>query len=416
MNKREYFIPFKLFVYNKIFLLLLCIQSTINISGQNNYRPNQLNNYSPSLNDSRQLKNWGAGTGARNTKLEEQYNFIATTQQEGIYWILTLRDSSNTIRMKGSYIDQELSYPEGMFYYYHSNGNTSMYGMYQSGQRNGIWISNYANNKLKDSISYSIGKKNGSFKRFHLNGTVFISGNYLDDNMHGTWREYYQNTQLASVSEYFQNRITKVVYYTQSGEKIEQVQNKLSTKFFFNHRLEIEKELINAVFYGSPHKMPNGNIECILYNMEGKKAFFVQWSDPALTKKAGLFEQFDTTGILRLSCYYDYNQMSGTLKAWYETGIMSDSGSMKKNMKDGIWESWYQTGHKKDSGAYVNNLPKDLWSHWDENGQTRTIGSYGKNGKIGDWKTYDRSGKILYIQRFHKSGFREPEKIFINQN
>lgn len=355
------------------------------------------------------------GPYSNNAQPEGEYKFIASTLQEGNYWILILKDSTNTIRMKGSYSDQEMTIPEGMFYYYHSNGNTSNYGFYNQGQRNGGWVSNYANGKLKDSISYANGKKNGQFKRFHLNGSLFISGNYVEDFQQGTWLEYYQNNQLASISNFIQNRLTSVIYYTKTGEKIEQEKNKPASKIFFNKRCEVEKQLIYASFYGMPHKLPDGKYECILFNMEGKKVVVAHWWDPALTKKSGLFEQYDTTGVLRISCYYDNNQLNGPFKTWYETGILSDSGYMKKNMADGIWESWYPSGQKKDSGEYDNDVVKDLWCHWDVNGNTRTVGAYGKYGRTGDWKTYDRYGKILFIERYSKSKNEDPEMIIINQ-
>jgi antitoxin component YwqK of YwqJK toxin-antitoxin module len=362
-----------------------------------------------------QNNNWPSGANLKNSILSGQYQFISSVQKEGNYWVLVLKDSSNTTRLKGSYIDQDLTIPEGMFYYYHSNGNVSMYGQYNQGLKNSTWISNYANGKLKDSISYINGKKNGLFKRFHLNGTLFVSGNFLEDSQQGTWLEYYQNGQPASISNYNQNNIINVIYYTKAGEKIEQTENIPSKFIFFNNRCEVEKELINANYYGIPQKSPRGNYECTLYNMEGRKIVYAQWSDPALTKKDGLFELYDTTGNLGISCYYDNNQLNGVYKTWHETGILADSGLMKKNMANGIWESWYASGMKKDSGEYINNIPANLWTYWDENGNTRTIGVYGKSGKIGEWKTYDRNGRILFIERYRKSKNGEPEKIIINQ-
>lgn len=352
---------------------------------------------------------------AKNTKPGDEYKFLTTVLQEGNSWNLILKDSNNITRMHGSYSDQELTNPEGMFYYYHSNGNPSTYGMYSKGQRDGIWISHYANGKLKDSISYWNGKKNGRFQRFHLTGSLYISGNYVDDNMQGEWREFYQNGQPASISHYAQGSITKIIYYTRTGEKIEQDQNKLSPKLFFNRRYELEKELIHATYYGSPTKLPNGRFETVLYNMEGQKIIYAQWSDQSISKKSGLFERYDNTGILRLSCYFDNNQLTGPLKTWYETGIPANSVYMKKNMRNGVWESFYETGLKKDSGTYENDIPTGLWSYWDENGDTRTIGAFKNNHKTGDWKTYDRNGKILYIQRYRKSKYDEAEMIRINE-
>lgn len=383
--------------------------------GLNSYGRNwEYNNNNPTLRGQVYYNGFPSGSGKINSRPDGEYKFIASTLNEGNYWILILKDSNNIIRMKGSYSDQELTTPEGMFYYYHSNGNISMSGLYKQGLRNGIWISTYANGKLKDSISYWNGQKNGKFQRYHLNGSLYISGIYVEDNMHGTWFEYYQDNQPASITNYRQGKINTIIYYTKSGEKIEQGQNKQLLKLFFNRRCEIVQELINANFYGTPFKMANGNTACVLYDMEGNKIVSVQWSDPALSRKSGRFEQYDTTGILRFTCNYDNNQLTGTLKSWYKTGVLADSGNMKKNMRDGIWESWYESGRKKDSGAFVNDVPKDLWVHWDENGLTKTLGSYGKNGKTGDWKTYNKNGKILYIQRYRKSTGKEPEKIVIN--
>jgi antitoxin component YwqK of YwqJK toxin-antitoxin module len=372
----------------------------------------------PSLNQSNTSMLYN-GNSSKNTRPGEEYTFLSSIIQEDNYWKLILKDSNNTVRMKGSYSDKELTNPDGMFYYYHSNGNTSMYGMYKQGQRDGIWISHYVNGKLKDSISYLNGKKNGRFQRYHLDGSIYISGNYVEDNMHGEWLEFYPNNQPASITTYVQNRIANVIYYTRKGEKIEQDQHKRSPILFFNRWYEIEKKLINATYYGTPVKLPNGKVGSVLYNMEGQKIIYAQWSDQTFTRKSGPFQRFDTTGILRLSCLYENNQLSGPLRGWHKTGLLSDSGSMKNNLRVGTWETWYESGMKKDSGAYeINKLPggpSGVWSYWDESNGNRTIGAYGKSGKTGDWKTYDKNGKILFIQRYRKLKYDESEMIVINK-
>jgi uncharacterized protein len=368
----------------------------------------------PTLNQSNASINFNSNN-AKNSKPGDDYKFLSTILQEGNSWKLILKDSNDIIRMNGTYSDKELTNPDGMFYYYHSNGNPSTYGLYADGQRDGIWISHYANGKLKDSISYWNGKKNGRFQRYHLTGSLYISGNYVDDVMHGEWHEFYQNGHPASITEYTQGSITKVIYYTRAGEKIAQEKNKITQKLFFNRRYEIEKELINASYYGSPAKLPNGKFETVMYNMEGQKIIYAQWSDQSISKKSGIFERYDNTGILRLSCFYDNNQLTGPLKTWYATGKPANSVNMKKNMRDGIWESFYETGYKKDSGTYDNDIASGLWTFWDENGETRTIGAIKNNHKTGDWKTYDRNGKILYIQRYRKSRYDEAELIRIKE-
>jgi antitoxin component YwqK of YwqJK toxin-antitoxin module len=368
----------------------------------------------PTLNQSNASKLFNNYT-SKNGKPGDEYTFLSTVLQEGNSWKLILKDSNNIIRMKATYSDQELTNAEGMFYYFHSNGNASMYGMYAQGQREGIWISHYANGKLKDSISYWNGKKNGGFQRYHLTGLLYISGNYVDDVMQGEWREFYQNGQPASITEYTQGSVTKVIYYTRAGEKIEQDKNKLTQKLFFNRRYDIEKELINATYYGSLAKLPNGKFETVMYNMEGQKIIYAQWADQGISKKSGLFERFDNTGILRLSCFYENNQLTGPFKTWYENGKQANAVNMKKNLRDGVWESYFETGFKKDSGTYENDIASGLWTFWDENGDTRTIGAIKNNHKTGDWKTYDRNGKILYIQRYRKSRYDEAELIRINE-
>ena len=76
-------------------------------NGQNSYGQNyRYNNNNPSQYNSSRFKNLPSGTGTINSRPEGEYKFIASTLQEGNYWILILKDSTNTIRMKGSYSDQ----------------------------------------------------------------------------------------------------------------------------------------------------------------------------------------------------------------------------------------------------------------------------------------------------------------------
>lgn len=52
---------------------------------------------------------------------------------------VTVRDAQGVIRTTGTYLDAELTQPQGTFHYYHANGQLESTGSYVQGRKTGVW-------------------------------------------------------------------------------------------------------------------------------------------------------------------------------------------------------------------------------------------------------------------------------------
>ncbi len=66
------------------------------------------------------------------------FDRTATLMEDGTYAVV-ITDASGNLRMKGSYLDENLKVPHGEFTYYYANGNVESNGRYEKGWKTGIW-------------------------------------------------------------------------------------------------------------------------------------------------------------------------------------------------------------------------------------------------------------------------------------
>lgn len=78
----------------------------------------------------------------------------------------------------------------GIWKYYHENGEIKRIGEFVDGKANGIWKLYYKNEVLKSQEKYTLGKRNGLCKYYHANGKLETMGMFKEEERVGLWKVY----------------------------------------------------------------------------------------------------------------------------------------------------------------------------------------------------------------------------------
>jgi antitoxin component YwqK of YwqJK toxin-antitoxin module len=103
----------------------------------------------------------------------------------------------NKLQMKGAYKDSACKIAEGMFHYFHANGNLLSKGEYKSGKKEGLWLSYHSNMMMSDSAFYSKGQLIGIRQQWYANGYPMDSSVYDSDGK-GVHINWFDNGNPAS--------------------------------------------------------------------------------------------------------------------------------------------------------------------------------------------------------------------------
>ncbi|HTE23127.1 energy transducer TonB [Flavitalea sp.] len=171
----------------------------------------------------------------------------------------------NVKAMEGSYVS---NVPQGLWRYWHSNGQLKdsgllidnvMCGLWQSwsptgkllislnyakepsgktanpapkksttilpeispypGEREGLGITYHLNGQMQDSGMYKADSKTGLWKTWYANGTLSSEGNYQLDSITGNWTFYRENGNKSTEETYRNGKLQSMTCYDSSGNK-----------------------------------------------------------------------------------------------------------------------------------------------------------------------------------------------------
>ena len=104
-------------------------------------------------------------------------------------------------KLRGSFLDAELTIPHGKFVYYkqgtkqtkidehHSKIDTILYivqtGVYLNGLKEGVWVLYNVNGNKASLKTYEAGKLNGLYEEYSFNGATLSRSMYIDDVREG---------------------------------------------------------------------------------------------------------------------------------------------------------------------------------------------------------------------------------------
>jgi uncharacterized protein len=135
-------------------------------------------------------------------------------------------------------------YKEGVWEFFHSNGNIRLRTTYKMGIEDGIRETfddqgnlldksyhkvgvltkdNLEQNYVEQGLEYEVqldkyGNRNGLYKSFFPNGKVQMEGNYIKGVHFGKWVEYNEEGKTMGISEYASDSDAAITIFYESGE------------------------------------------------------------------------------------------------------------------------------------------------------------------------------------------------------
>jgi len=101
----------------------------------------------------------------------------------------------------GEYVDGE---KEGYWVSYYANGNKMSEGEYRKGKKHGLWILYYPNGNKKSEATFVEGKYTGLYTSYHENGKRRWQGYYneikglsSDGTKEGVWHDYEEDGETV---------------------------------------------------------------------------------------------------------------------------------------------------------------------------------------------------------------------------
>jgi uncharacterized protein len=265
---------------------------------------------------------------------------------------------------KGVYIWSKELYAadkkEGTAYVYFPDGKIKQTFTYSGGKKEGqskefdregnvITLMEYNNDFLvsRERINRtdSKGMKQGDWKEFYPNGAVKSERTYKDDLMHGYYKEYDNRGKLTLTMLYENGAIVK--------SKVED---------------EPDIEIVNK------------------HDADGKLIY----SGPYRNKvPVGIHREFGKDGKVTNSFIYNDN---GLLLA---EGIVDEAGN-----RNGKWKDLYPNGKVEAEGQFSDNRRTGQWKFYNDSSKIEQTGSFNNGRPDGVWNWYYNDGKLLKEEEY----------------
>jgi len=95
---------------------------------------------------------------------------------------------------------------EGLWQFWHENGQLEEEGSFVNGKREGLWRFWYENGQLKQEGSYVNGEREGLWRFWYENGQLLSEGSYVNAKREGLWGFWRKNGQLLSEGSYVNDK------------------------------------------------------------------------------------------------------------------------------------------------------------------------------------------------------------------
>jgi len=146
------------------------------------------------------------------------YNWKETVPTDARFYGLVMKTDSGwhrsdyflatkKLQMRGLYDDSSCKTPNGMIFYFYSDGKAEQYGNYVHGKKQGLWVSFHENGMMADSTVYQDGHPTGISMGWHDNGFTADSSNWSNEG------------DAVSVSWFDNGNVSSAGYYTAWGKR-----------------------------------------------------------------------------------------------------------------------------------------------------------------------------------------------------
>ena len=306
-------------------------------------------------------------------------------------------DTSGKIISKELYIN---NFRNGISEIYHDNGRVKLSIPYKNDRIHGLVIeysdkgiiitqTNYVYgivestekvNRLNDT-----GEKEGKWLSFYANGNVRTEENYRSGVLDGYKKYFNESGNLLTIEKF------------KSGNKIKKPKElkeiRLQKAFYPGGKLQFE----GTFFDDTPHGVhfyyaPNGKIDSVYIYEEGY-----------LIEKGNLNEQQQKTdrwieyylsGEEKGKGTYTSGKKTGEWLYYFPSGKIEQQGKYNdKGEQIGIWNWYYEDGDTLRSEQYINGTREGRFIEFFENGEVLQQGLYQNDVKEGFW--YYKMGNYL---------------------
>lgn len=355
----------------------------------------------------------------------------------------------NSGQLKEKYqarIDGRDTIKDGLFIYFHPNGEKMQAGLFKNNQLDSIWTLYDQQGKIEAKISYKKNRKDGFFAYFYTDGTVRQTGKHQNGLLQGELKTYDEQGDLTYIAHYqkgLQHGLTKQF---QKGGLIGEVQNftngipdGLYEKYYDDGSLNYRGE-----------KRGNNFVDTLwVYYKSGNLKRLCYYNDKGHLH--GEYKAFHENGQLHIECNYVDGEIQGDYLSCFMNGSVAEKGVYQNHKRIGHWETFYPdqslyiegsyddqgyyegewliyfaNGLLKQKGVYRQGKSQGLWSFYYINGMIKQRGHFVDDQKEGIWFEYeqDQSEAIAVFYQHGKrhglawlfiAGTDEPEKYLFKE-
>lgn len=149
---------------------------------------------------------------------EKKARFYMYRKQEGDKYILKVFTKKGKLLLEALNSEKDFRNRNGLFTYYHENGQKRSEGVYKNNKEKGEWKWMYSDGKISE-IGYfdDKGNKTGYWKGYYESGALEYEGNYLDNKQEGHWKWYYENGSICADAHFISGQQQQLNYYKEDG-------------------------------------------------------------------------------------------------------------------------------------------------------------------------------------------------------
>lgn len=236
---------------------------------------------------------------------------------------------------------------EGLWHYFHANGELSAKGKFRDGKKEGFWEYHNYFGQLVSTEEYKDGTLNGTYTNYFENGVIDYHLPYKKDKADGKiiWQDVFGNKTGEC----------NYISHTRQGE---------SKNYYANG------EIKDSFCY------KDGSID-------------------------GEYLTYHPNGQLKEKSFYKGGKPEGENIGYFINGAIAYKGNYKSGQIDGEWFHYYSNGKIKTHGNYIDGKPIGDFKEYYYTGQIEKISKYNEKGELhGVSKSYDREGHRYLEEEF----------------
>ena len=312
---------------------------------------------------------------------------------------------------------------QGKWIEFHANGVVAEEGIYQSGERNGIFkffdkegnllrMELYRNGQLfEDAEETAILDIR---KTFYPSGKLRSDGGYNSEGQREGLHKYFDELGELEKSVLYEDGVSVGEGKIDAAGKYQGEWR----QFYPDGAVRAEGAYEDGVRVGDwTFYFPNGKVEQKGKYVKGFPQGEWKWYHPngvlareefyRRGKEDGESFEYDTEGKIVTKGNYVSGLREG--EWFYELNDHTEKGSYRDGERDGVWKYYYPDGRLSFEGEYLIGLPVGKHRYYHPNGITKLQGKYQNGLREGDWKTYDNEGNLELTVKYKRG-----EEIKIN--